>query len=68
MNNSVVEKIIKEIEHFAPSLESEHVGRVTAVGDGVVAIDGLSKAVMSEIIHFEEGKGKKLAEGIVGKK
>ncbi len=64
MDNSVVEKIIREIEHFVPTHESEHVGRVTSVGDGVVAIDGLSKAVMSEIIHFEEGKGKKLADSL----
>ncbi len=66
MDTSIVEKIIKEIEHFAPSRESEHVGRVTSVGDGVVAIDGLSKAVMSEIVVFEEGKGKKLAEAMEG--
>ncbi len=62
MNNPIVEKIIKEIEHFAPATDAQHVGRVTSVGDGVVAIDGLSKAVMSEIIVFEEGKGKRLAE------
>jgi F-type H+-transporting ATPase subunit alpha len=43
---------------------SEHAGIVTAVGDGVVAIDGLSKAVMSELVLFEEGKGKKLAEAL----
>jgi F-type H+/Na+-transporting ATPase subunit alpha len=60
MNNTIVEKIIKEIEHFKPSHESEHVGRVTYVGDGVVAIDGLSKAMMSEILVFEETKSKKL--------
>jgi F-type H+-transporting ATPase subunit alpha len=60
MDNSVVEKIIKEIDKFTPSHESAHVGRVTAVGDGVVAIDGLSKALMSEVLVFEEGKGKKL--------
>ncbi|MEK7133951.1 MAG: F0F1 ATP synthase subunit alpha [Patescibacteria group bacterium] len=64
MHNSIVEKIIKEIEHFAPSRESEHVGRVTSVGDGVVAIDGLSGAVMSEIILFEEDKGKKLTDAM----
>ncbi|OGG49899.1 F0F1 ATP synthase subunit alpha [Candidatus Kaiserbacteria bacterium RIFCSPHIGHO2_01_FULL_54_36] len=62
MDSSAVEKIIKEIEGYAPGHEGAHVGKVTAVGDGVVAIDGLSKAVMSEIIIFEEGKGKKLAE------
>jgi F-type H+-transporting ATPase subunit alpha len=60
MDNSIVEKIIKEIEHFAPAREGEHVGRVTSVGDGVVAIDGLSRAVMSEVVIFEEGNGKKL--------
>src|SRR3989344_4032251 len=64
MDSSVVQKIVKEIEKFTPSHESAHVGRVTAVGDGVVAIDGLSKAVMSEIIIFEEGKGKKLADSL----
>ena len=61
MESSIVEKIVREIENYAPKNESEHVGRVTAVGDGVVAIDGLSKAVMSEIIVFEEGKGKPLS-------
>ena len=60
MDSSAVEKIIREIEQFTPQSEVEHVGKVTAVGDGVVAIDGLSKAVMSEIIIFEETKGKKL--------
>src|SRR3989344_499603 len=60
MNNTTVEKTIQEIEKYTPTQEGEHVGRVTAVGDGVVAIDGLSKAVMSEIIVFEETKGKSL--------
>jgi len=64
MNSTIVEKILKEIEHYAPAHEGEHVGRVTAVGDGVVAIDGLSKAVMSEIIAFEETKDKKLAHAM----
>jgi F-type H+-transporting ATPase subunit alpha len=64
MDNAIVEKVLKEIESFAPTHESQHVGRVVSVGDGVVAIDGLSKAVMSEIVIFEEGKGKKLAETV----
>ena len=61
MDSATVEKIIKEIGNIAPAHAGEHVGRVVAVGDGVVAIDGLSKAVMSEVLVFEEGKGKKLA-------
>lgn len=64
MDASVVQKIIKEIESYAPKGESEHVGRVVAVGDGVVAIDGLGKAVMSEVVEFEETKGKKLSDAV----
>jgi len=64
MDSSIVEKIVREIEGYTPASESEHVGRVTSVGDGVCAIEGLSKAVMSEIVIFEEGKGKKLSEAM----
>ena len=60
MDSATVEKIIKEIGNIAPAHAGEHVGRVVAVGDGVVAIDGLSKAVMSGVLVFEEGKGKRL--------
>ncbi|HVM73731.1 MAG TPA: F0F1 ATP synthase subunit alpha [Candidatus Paceibacterota bacterium] len=65
MDSSIIEKIVREIEGYAPKNEGQHVGRVTAVGDGVVAIDGLSKAVMSEIIVFEEGKGKSLESAMM---
>jgi F-type H+/Na+-transporting ATPase subunit alpha len=64
MDSATVQKILKEIENVAPAREGQHVGKVVAVGDGVVAIDGLSKAVMSEVLHFEEGKGKKLADSM----
>ncbi len=64
MDSSIVDKIVREIESYTPTSLDEHVGRVTAVGDGVVAIDGLSRAVMSEIVTFEEGKGKKLDESM----
>ncbi len=64
MDNSVVEKIVKEIEQYRPSHEGTHAGKVVSVGDGVVAIDGLTKAVMSEILVFEETKGKKLADAM----
>ncbi|MBP9757534.1 MAG: F0F1 ATP synthase subunit alpha, partial [Candidatus Pacebacteria bacterium] len=64
MDSSTIQKIIKEIEHLAPSAQGEHVGRVVAVGDGVVAIDGLSKSVMSEIIVFDEEKGKSLKDSV----
>ena len=64
MDTSIIERVMKEIEGYAPKTDAEHVGSVVAVGDGVALIDGLSKAVMSEVIIFEEGKGKKLAEAM----
>lgn len=64
MDASIVEKIIKEIEHYAPKGESAHVGRVTAVGDGVVSIDGLHKAVMAEVVEFEETGDKNLKDAM----
>lgn len=64
MNPSIVDKIVKEIERYAPAAHAEHVGRVTAVGDGIVAIDGLSQAVMSEIVIFEETEGKELKDAM----
>ncbi len=64
MQNPIVEKIIKEIERFAPKAEAVHVGRVTAVGDGVAAIDGLAKAVMSEVLQFEETAHKPLSKAM----
>ena len=66
MDSAVIAKIVKEIEGFTPTAHEAHVGRVTSVGDGVVAIEGLSKAVMSEIVIFEEGKGKHLKEAMEG--
>jgi len=66
MDSSIVEKIVKEIEGYAHTGKSAHVGRVTAVGDGVVAIDGLEKAVMSEVVEFEEHAGKSLKDTMQG--
>ena len=59
-NQTAVEKIIKEIESYAPSVVSKQAGTVTSVGDGVVSIDGLLSAVMGEMVLFDETKGKTL--------
>ena len=64
MDNATIEKIIKEIERYEPKEKVEHTGRVVSVGDGVVAIDGLSMAVMSEIVEFEETAGKSLKDAM----
>ncbi len=64
METTIVERIIKEIEGHTGGAHAEHVGIVTAVGDGVVAIDGLARAVMSEIVEFEETKGNALKDAM----
>lgn len=65
MDSSAVEKILREIEYFTPTQEEAHVGRVAAVGDGVALIEGLDKAVMAEVVEFEEGAGEKLHDAMV---
>lgn len=62
--NTFIEHILKEIEHFAPTESSHKVGHVTAVGDGVVAIEGLDGAVMSEVLTFDENVGTSLASSM----
>jgi F-type H+-transporting ATPase subunit alpha len=64
MESAIVERIIKEIEGHAGKTHAQHVGVVASVGDGVVAIDGLSRALMSEIVEFESTKGKSLADSM----
>lgn len=64
MDSSIVEKIVREIEGYSPKGGHSNVGRVTSVGDGVVAIDGLEKAVMSETLEFVEDAGKSLKDSM----
>lgn len=63
-----IEQFKKEIEGFSPSaLPKESMrGTVVRVGDGVAEIEGLSDAVMSEMVRFEVALGKPLKEGLEG--
>jgi len=59
-----IEQFKKEIENFAPSARPENGGIVTRVSDGVAEIEGLEKAVMSEMIRFETAHGKALKDAV----
>ncbi len=48
-----IEQFRKEIEGFTPSTHTEATGTVVKVSDGVAEIEGLSGAVMSEMIRFD---------------
>jgi len=54
MNSVIIEKIRKEIEKLDITEEVTSVGRVVSVGDGVAEIEGLTEAMMSEMIIFEK--------------
>lgn len=64
MDNTIVEKLKKEIAGFTDTPKVEVAGRVIKAADGVAEIEGLSGAVMSEMVRFEVGSGKKLADAL----
>lgn len=45
----------KNLEGWSPSLESETIGYVTSVGDGVARVSGLPGAMASELLEFPGG-------------
>jgi F-type H+-transporting ATPase subunit alpha len=59
-----IEQFKKEIEGFTPSARPLGTGIVTRVSDGVAEIEGLDKAVMSEMVRFDTAHGKKLTDAV----
>ena len=59
-----IEQFKKEIEGFAPTKRAQGAGTVLRVSDGVAEIEGLSGAVMSEMIRFDTAHGKNLKDAI----
>ncbi len=64
MEHSIVDKIIKEIEKFSPTVHEANAGRIVSVGDGVVAIEGMKQAIANEVIEFEVDAGKPLKNSL----
>jgi F-type H+-transporting ATPase subunit alpha len=64
MNETLIQKIKKELEHYEHIVGQEEIGIVRAVGDGVVEIEGLTQAMMSEMIEFITEDGKSLEESM----
>ncbi|MAF80222.1 F0F1 ATP synthase subunit alpha [bacterium] len=61
----ILEKIKKQIEEFSGEVQSEEIGKVVEVGDGVAKIVGLKDIMMSEMIGFINEKNEEVAEGVV---
>ncbi len=64
MSTNFIEQFKKEIEGFKPSERPADTGVVVRVGDGVAEIEGLPKAVMSEMVRFNTAHGKQLADAV----
>jgi len=57
MDITLIKKIEEEIKNFSPTKEVSEIGHVEAVGDGVALISGLEKAIMAEMVIFDESGG-----------
>ena len=61
---SIIERIEKEIAELTPVKGSEEVGVVRATGDGIAEIDGLTSAVMTEMVLFDPTFDRTLEEAL----
>lgn len=62
MENTIIDRIKKEIDNLDLSATTEQVGHVITVGDGIAEIEGLSHAKMGEMVVFDDADGKTLEE------
>ncbi len=51
----IIEQLKKQIEGFKTEIQTEHIGKVIEIGDGVARISGLKDAMASEMLEFENG-------------
>ncbi len=61
---SIIKRIEKEIAGFAPLKGAEEIGIVRAAGDGIAEIDGLDKAVLTEMVLFDPSGDRSLEEAL----
>lgn len=53
--SNIYESLLKQIEGYAPSIESVEVGYVKEVGDGIARVSGLQNIGMSDLVRFSNG-------------
>ena len=53
--SSILEQIEKEISALKPEVGMTNTGVITAVGDGVAKVDGLSEVMYNEMVEFPHG-------------
>ncbi len=45
----------RHVEEYSPGAETEQIGRIVEVGDGIARISGLPGAAVNELLEFEDG-------------
>jgi F-type H+-transporting ATPase subunit alpha len=61
---SIIKRIEQEIAGLTPNTKEEETGVVRMTGDGIAEIDGLERAVMSEMILFDPTFDRNLEEAL----
>ncbi len=64
MTAPIIDRLKKEIAALGVEAPRENAGAVRSVGDGIVEIDGLQQAAMSEMVVFDESSQLSVAEAI----
>ncbi|MDQ5932448.1 MAG: synthase subunit alpha, partial [Patescibacteria group bacterium] len=57
MNDSIVDKLKKEIAGVSVGVKQEIVGRIVEVGDGIAKASGLSQVKSQEMLNIETAHG-----------
>ena len=53
--NEISALIKKQIENYSHKIQTDDVGSVITIGDGICLVHGLDKAMMGELLEFENG-------------
>ncbi len=53
--SNIIQELEEQIRHISTTAVSENVGTIKSIGDGVVHIEGLSRAMLNEMIEFPDG-------------
>jgi F0F1-type ATP synthase alpha subunit len=61
---SIIKRIEQEIAGLTPNTKEEETGVVRMTGDGIAEIDGLERAVMSEMVLFDPTFDRNLEEAL----
>lgn len=53
--SEITESLLRKVEEFKPAVETQSVGTVTAVYDGIALADGLAHVTANELVQFQNG-------------